>query len=184
MNEELEKIGLQMIRVLPRSWVYEVMTWAESREAFRLYLMMWRDAQDDAERADIVVDLQALLDDRHKSPDSAPVASKADFDQVYEERRALKAHLRRLIEARGGVSEVARQADMPQPSLSRLLNSAAAPRGATLARLAAAMGVSVSRLYPQPDEGGAEVVPISAAYRARHIGQGAVTYRIGIGSTG
>ena len=158
-----------MLRVLPRSWVYDVMHLAETREAYRLFFVMWRDAGDDAERAEIVGDLQELLDDRDKNPRSEPIESRDDFDRVYGSRRALKAHLRKLIEERGGVSEVARRAEMPQPSLSRLLNSLAEPRSATMARLAQAMGVTVSRLYPSSDEAPAELIQMPTTYRVRQL---------------
>lgn len=167
MTDELELIALRMLRTLPREWVYRVAEQAQTRESYRMFLVMWRDAEDDAERDAVVADLQELLDDREPSPDRPVIRSSADLDALVRQRRAHKDHLRAMIDARGGVSEVARKAGIPQPSLSRMLTSGAAPRASTLAKLAAAMGVSVSRLTPDAggEEGDAEVFDLGN-YRA------------------
>lgn len=150
MNDDLDVIGLRMLHGLPGRWVFDVISLAHQRPAVAGLVRMWATAPDEADRDGCVEALQECLDDRDRDRASPAIASKAEFDREYGARRALKARLRRLVEERGGVSEVARKAEMPQPSLSRLLNSAAEPRAATMARLAAALGVSVSRLYPGP----------------------------------
>ena len=57
-----------------------------------------------------------------------------------------KKRLRDLIDRHGGVSEVARRAGIPQPSLSRLLNDASRPRRATLYKIARALDVEESEI--------------------------------------
>jgi transcriptional regulator with XRE-family HTH domain len=65
---------------------------------------------------------------------------------------AWKTRLRHLVEARGGVSVVAKRAGMRQPSLSRLLNSASVPRSSTVHRLARALDIPVGSLLPRSPE--------------------------------
>jgi DNA-binding phage protein len=52
---------------------------------------------------------------------------------------AEKAKLRKLIDQHGGVSAVAKLTGIPQPSLSRMLNSGSIPRRSTLYRIANAL---------------------------------------------
>ncbi|MDQ3264273.1 MAG: helix-turn-helix domain-containing protein [Myxococcota bacterium] len=55
--------------------------------------------------------------------------------------QAFKARLRLLIDKNGGVVEVARRAGIPQPSLSRMLNSSSMPRRSTLFKIANALNL-------------------------------------------
>jgi DNA-binding phage protein len=54
---------------------------------------------------------------------------------------AFKKRLRDLIDRKGGVSFVAQQSGIPQPSLSRLLNSVSMPRRSTLYKIANALNL-------------------------------------------
>ena len=55
---------------------------------------------------------------------------------------AFKTKLRDVVDKNGGVSDVARLTGIPQPSLSRMLNSPSMPRRTTLYRIANALGLS------------------------------------------
>jgi DNA-binding phage protein len=61
------------------------------------------------------------------------------FDQlgdVASQVVTFKKRLRDLIDRNGGVSSVAQRSGIPQPSLSRLLNSASMPPRSTLYKIA------------------------------------------------
>lgn len=72
-------------------------------------------------------------------PLKKPYISYDQLDDVVDAVRAQKEKLRKLIDAHGGVSEVARKAGMHQSALSRMLNSASMPRRTTLYRIANAL---------------------------------------------
>ena len=52
---------------------------------------------------------------------------------------AFKRRLRDVIDRNGGVTRVAERTGIPQPSLSRMLNTASMPRRTTLLRIAKAL---------------------------------------------
>ena len=154
-NDNLMRICFEMLGAdLPVPFVFHVYQTALSDEGIEDLAHLWAAAGDDlTERAEIEADLQESLDER-SSPASQdlPLTHTAEAEVLLEARRRLKDHIRALVEQHGGVSAVARQAEMPQPSLSRLLNSLSLPRAATLHRLADAMGIEVSALSPPQED--------------------------------
>jgi len=126
--------------------VLRIVELARESEGVDDLLNLWAEAPDAEERQQVEADLYAMIEDREPAGGTAQVASVDDGDALLAARRTQKEHLRRLVEAHGGVSEVARRADIPQPSLSRLLGSVSEPRPATLNRLAAAMGLAPAAL--------------------------------------
>jgi len=120
----------------------------EDQGAYEL-LELWSEEEDEREREEILADMQDMLDeadDLPARPLEKPYIGFDQLDDVAARVRTHKEHLRQLIDAHGGVSEVARQAGMHQSALSRLLNSASMPRRSTLYRIANAMGVSESEV--------------------------------------
>ena len=111
-------------------------------------VMLWRDAHasgDIEERDAVVVDLQAHLDEAEEAPAAPQQKPYIKFDKLPElaqQVAAYKIKLRDLIDKNGGVNAVAKKSGIPQPSLSRMLASAAMPRKTTLYKLANAMGLS------------------------------------------
>ena len=116
-------------------------------------LAMWEGAKgDDAERNEILVDLQESLDDYLDAPADPlkkPYIPFHALDDVANDVRAFKKKLRSLIDQNGGVSEVARRTGIPQPSLSRLLNSASMPRRSTLYRIANALNLPETEIVTE-----------------------------------
>ncbi len=120
----------------------------EDQGAYEL-LELWSEEDDESERKEILADMQDMLDEADDLPSrplEKPYIGLGQLDDVAKRVRGHKEHLRQLIDAHGGVSEVARQAGMHQSALSRLLNSASMPRRSTLYRIANAMGVSESEV--------------------------------------
>ena len=132
---------------LPVEFIADSVKAAYANEGVRELMFLW--AKSDAEERDaICADIQDLLDDmkeapaRQSLPRTKPRMSFDDFDDVLAQVKAHKARLRELIDRQGGVSEVARKTGIPQPSLSRMLNSGSMPRRATLCKIAHALGLS------------------------------------------
>ena len=105
-------------------------------------MALWLNAAGDAsERDEIVADIQDSLDDCADAPQE-PTQIKYDrLEDVAQRVMAEKAKLRQLIDRHGGVSAVAAKCGIPQPSLSRMLNSASIPRRSTLYKIANALGL-------------------------------------------
>ena len=152
-QERLDAIAWQMFTAgLAPSFVTEVRRIASLNGGPADLMELWADAADPTERDATLHALFEVLEDEQPVRKEPPAAQLPDEDVLLSERRAWKAHLRSLVDTHGGVSEVARRAEIPQPSLSRMLNSMAEPRPATLQRLADAMGLQVARLQHPPKE--------------------------------
>ena len=107
-------------------------------------MAMWLDAENSEERDEILADLQDSLDDFAAAPPEPlrkPYIAYKDLGAVAAEIVAFKQRLRALIDRNGGVSKVAKLTGIPQPSLSRLLNSASMPRRTTIYKIAEALNV-------------------------------------------
>ncbi|EYF05796.1 helix-turn-helix domain-containing protein [Chondromyces apiculatus] len=92
-------------------------------------------------------DIQDAIDDDADAPQVPLQKLYLPYDKledVAQRVMAEKAKLRRLIDRHGGVSAVAAKSGIPQPSLSRMLNSPSIspiPRRATLYKIAIALGL-------------------------------------------
>jgi DNA-binding phage protein len=128
---------------LDRRFVASISDLARADQGVFDLLAMWVDAEgDDEERDGILVDLQESLDDYQDAPSQPlqkPYIPFDALDDVAKDVRAFKKKLRSTIEKHGGVSEVARRTGIPQPSLSRMLNSSSMPRRSTLYKIANAL---------------------------------------------
>lgn len=112
--------------------------------AFEL-LDLWARAENEQDRDETIADIQELLDEGEELPRHTaerPKLAFSDLDGVVQQILAHKQRIRDLIDRNGGVSEVARRAGIPQPSLSRMLSSASMPRRTTLYKIAKAIGAS------------------------------------------
>lgn len=149
-NEEyvsLMEIGLSMRDAgLPDEFIAKAVRASDVNEGVRTLMLLWSDASAD-DRDAICADIQDMLDDLDAAPVShVPAAQRPrisfdDFAGVLDGVKAHKQRLRDLIDRHGGVSEVARRSGIPQPSLSRMLNSGSMPRRATLYKIANALGL-------------------------------------------
>jgi hypothetical protein len=104
---------------------------------------LWMETKDDpAERDQIIADIQDALDDYRDAPMQPlrkPYIRFEQLDDVAQRIVKEKLTLRQIIDQHGGVSAVAQKAGIPQPSLSRMLNSVSMPRRSTLYKLANAL---------------------------------------------
>lgn len=120
----------------------------EGQGAFEL-MELWSEADTAEDRDEALADLQELIDEAAEAPSSPqekPYIPFDHLDDVANEVMEHKRRLRELIDRHGGVSKVAAEIGMPQPSLSRMLNSASMPRRTTLYRIANGLGVPESEI--------------------------------------
>jgi hypothetical protein len=110
---------------------------------------LWYEADSKADGEETLADLQDLIDeaaDLPSQPTEKPYVPFDGLDAVAATVMDHKKRLRELIDKHGGVTAVARKIGMPQPSLSRLLNSASMPRRTTLYRIANGLEVPESEV--------------------------------------
>lgn len=132
---------------LPSKFILETAHLATQDEAIFELMVLWAEETDDSEREEIVADLQDHIDDdkdlpRNGRPDEKPKFSFENLDQIVSDVRKFKKRLKDLVDQHGGVSHVAKKLEMPQSSLSRLLNSGAMPRRSTLYKIARALDLN------------------------------------------
>lgn len=152
-NITIEVIADSMIsRGLPEAFVTRAKELSAQNEGVLDLLYLWFEADADDDREEAVADLAEAIQDHEESGPSQETRSSDELDALLEERRKWKAHLRKLVEERGGVSHVARLSGIPQPSLSRILNTMSEPRPATLLKIADALELRIQDLRPVSDE--------------------------------
>ena len=78
-----------------------------------------------------------------RTPEDIAAYLNAAIEEMGDDPRLLMMAFRNVAEARGGVSEIARQANVDRVSLFRALSGKRTPRLDTLAKVSAACGVKL-----------------------------------------
>jgi probable addiction module antidote protein len=78
-----------------------------------------------------------------KTPEDIAAYLNAVIEEMEDDPRILMLALRNVARAKGGVSELAREADLDRVSLSRALSGRRMPRLDTLTKLTSACGVKL-----------------------------------------
>jgi DNA-binding phage protein len=134
---------------LPMQFIFDAQKVAQSDQGVFDLMEMWLDAKNHNDRDDVIADIQEVVEDQAEAPQQSlekPRISFDELDKVAAQVMEFKKKLRDLIDRHGGVSAVARKSGIPQPSLSRMLNSATMPRRTTLYRIANALDVSEAEI--------------------------------------
>ena len=111
------------------------------RSAYDL-MALWEDAEESkVDKDEAVADIQELLDDIESriQKTQKPYIRFERLSDVGNKVKGYKAKLREIIDRNGGVTRIAELSGIPQPSLSRMLNSASMPRRTTLYKIANAL---------------------------------------------
>lgn len=112
-------------------------------EGARALMLMWADEEDEAERDEIVADLQDLIRDAEiERVEEKPYIPFDDLSEIADDVMEFKDRLRQIVDEQGGVTELAEETGIPQPSLSRFFNTASMPRRSTLLKIADALDLS------------------------------------------
>lgn len=141
---EIVEIGHQMILAkLPNPFIADAVSKAFEFEGIYDLLKMWADELDEAEREEIVADIQELIDDTDQSDHvEGTYVRFDDLDSIAGNIRAFKDGLRLIVDQRGGLKHLSELTGIPQSSLSRFFNSASMPRRSMLHRIARALKLS------------------------------------------
>ena len=78
-----------------------------------------------------------------KTPEDIAAYLNAAVEEMEDDPRLLMKAFRNVAEAKGGISEIARQANLDRVALSRALSGRRNPRLDTLAKVTAACGVKL-----------------------------------------
>lgn len=135
---------------LDAEFIAEAFDRARSDQGVFDLIALWSEAETKKEKGEIVADIRDVLDDYAEAPKSPEHKPYIRFDALNEVASSIRDHkkrLRDLIDRNGGVSEVARRSGIPQPSLSRMLNSGSMPRRTTLYKIANALGLSEGDVF-------------------------------------
>lgn len=149
LNESLARrvhaaeIAQAMVKIdLPVEFIINLLNLiAQDHRSVYELMALWQEAETDKDRNEAIADLQEVLDDLEHSGPKRQIQYipyeqlKTVADRVVE----YKQKLRDIIDRHGGVSKVAELSGIPQPSLSRMLNSASMPRRTTLYKIAIAL---------------------------------------------
>lgn len=135
---------------LPSSFILNIFVYAaqDVRSVYELMALWEEAAENEEDRSEVVVAMQELLDDlaNKNSTKEKPYIHFDELNDVATKILEHKAKLRDIIDRNGGVSRVAELTGIPQPSLSRMLNSASMPRRSTLYKIALALNLSETEI--------------------------------------
>lgn len=141
---ELIEIGSLMHKAkLPNAFVAAAVETAFSFEGVYDLMKMWSEEEDKKERAEIVADIQELINDcSQKDKIEGVYVRFDDLEKIAGNIRSFKDALLLKVNERGGITKLSELSGIPQPSLSRFFNSASVPQRATLLKIAKALSLS------------------------------------------
>jgi DNA-binding phage protein len=141
---ELIEIGSLMHKAkLPNSFIAAAVETAFAFEGVYDLMKMWAEESDKNERAEIVADIQDLINDcAQKEKIEGVYIRFDDLEKISGNIRTFKDSLLLKVNDRGGISKLSELTGIPQPSLSRFFNSASMPQRTTLLKIAKALSLS------------------------------------------
>jgi DNA-binding phage protein len=144
LKAELIEIGHLMLKSkLPKPFVAAAVETAFSYEGVYELMKMWTEENSKKERDEIVSDIQDLIDDCTQQDRIEALQIRFDdLETIAKNIRSFKDSLLLKVNERGGISQLALQTGIPQPSLSRFFNSVSMPQRTTLLKIAKALNLS------------------------------------------
>jgi len=112
--------------------------------AFDLFCL-WADEEDNNEKENLISIIQDEIDEfqeQPKIPVKKPYIKHSDLESIAKDVKKFKAHLKNEVDKWGGITKLAKETGIPQPSLSRFFSSASMPRRTTLYKIADALNLS------------------------------------------
>lgn len=132
---------------LPVKFISDAIKTALRYEGVADLVFMWAEETDDNERNEIIADIQDLIDDCKKtSVEEYRYIKFNDLESVKNNIREFKDELLKIVDAKGGISNLAKLTGLPQPSLSRFFNSNSMPRRQTLLKIADALKLDAIKI--------------------------------------
>ena len=143
---EIYKIATDMAESgLSAAFVSDAVDMALEFEGAYDLMVMWTKEDEQKERDEIVADLQEEIDNHKEAPKKPlkkPYIKFEDLEPMAKKIQAFKYELRKKVDRWGGISKLAKETGIPQPSLSRFFSSASIPRRTTLYRIAEVLELS------------------------------------------
>lgn len=130
---------------LSSSFIAGAVKLAEYYEGAYDLFELWASEEDQEEKDQIVSDLQDEIDEyaeQPKEPLKKPYITYNDLELIAKDVMSFKAHLKTMVDQWGGISKLAKETGIPQPSLSRFFKTASMPRRTTLYKIADALNLS------------------------------------------
>jgi DNA-binding phage protein len=148
LQVELFEIGAAMNQEkLSDSFIAQAVRTAMEFEGVYDLMKMWEKESDPTERAEIVADIQDLIDDcEQRDKAEAPYVKFNDLDEIAKNIRAFKDGLLQIVTQNGGLKRLSEMTQIPQPSLSRFFNSTSMPRRVTLLKIAKALKLDAVKI--------------------------------------
>jgi DNA-binding phage protein len=145
---ELFEIATEMKNQgLPSDFISAAVKTATEFEGVYDLMKLWINETDGKERDEIVADIQDMIQDceqlDHKE---APYIRFNDLDAVAKNIRAFKDSLLHIVMEKGGLTQLSKLSQIPQPSLSRFFNSASMPQRSTLLKIAKALKLDAVKI--------------------------------------
>jgi len=142
----LLEIALEMKKAgLSEAFIEHCVRLAMDLEGILDLMVIWDEEKDPSEKNDVIADLQNEIDEYlsgQKSRIEKPFVKEEQFESIAKSIQKFKKEIRESVDAWGGVSKLAKETGIPQPSLSRFFNTSSMPRRATLLKIAKAVGLS------------------------------------------
>lgn len=143
---EIYKIATDMAGSgLSATFVSDAVDMALDFEGAYDLMVMWAKEEDQKERDEIVADLQEEIDNHKEAPKKPlkkPYVKFEDLEPMAKKIQVFKHELRKKVDRWGGISKLAKETGIPQPSLSRFFSSASIPRRTTLYKIAEVLELS------------------------------------------
>ncbi len=145
---DLFRIGTDMHAAgLPDSFVASAIRTAMEFDGVRELVQLWNDEDTEAERAEIVADIQDMIDDcQQEAGGEAVYVRFDDLESIAKDIRSFKNELLQTVNQHGGITKLAALSDIPQPSLSRFFNTDSMPRRGTLLKIAKALDLDAIKI--------------------------------------
>lgn len=151
---DLFEIGAEMRKAdLPDWFVAAAIRAALEFDGVRELVVMWHEETASNERAEIVADIQDMIDDcGQAAAGEAAYVRFDDLEAIAKNIRAFKNELLQTVNQHGGVTKLASLTGIPQPSLSRFFNTDSMPRRGTLLKIAKALdldAIEIATKWPR-----------------------------------
>lgn len=142
---EIYKIAVMMHeRGLASSFIVEAVEAALGYVGALELMELWSEATEDAERDEIIADLQDEIERRREKDGKGNGLRSPQivFDDLARSAQGVlqfKQELRQIVDRWGGIAKLSRATGIPQPSLSRFFSSSSLPRNLTIYRIVEAL---------------------------------------------
>lgn len=122
-------------------FIYDCLIYSRKHESMYELLQIWNQSNDENEKDEIIANLQDMIDDCQYVPKEPIEIDLSDIDNISKNLRAFKDALSIIINEKGGIKILSEKTGIPQPSISRLLNTYSIPQRVTLLKIKNALGI-------------------------------------------